>query len=245
MRRIVMSLAVVASFSVAAHAQTAEQIVARHVAARGGLAKFRALRSMKETGKLSGPGFESVIIVQMKFPHRFRMDLQSPQMAMTQGYDGATGWQRRGDSIEQLSGSSLANLEDQADMTGPLVDYKLKGSTIEYLGEESVGDAPCYKLRVTLKTTTVMTVYLDKNNYLEIFEQLEWTADGKPIVITETVGEYKQYGGLWFATNFVSGPKGQPQVNTLHIENVEVNPAIGDAVFVMPAQKPAAPQAKP
>ncbi len=59
-------------------------------------------------------------------------------------------------------------MEDQADFDGPLVDYKEKGNTVEYLGKEEMEGTKVHALKVTKKNGDVATLYLDADSFLEL-----------------------------------------------------------------------------
>src|SRR5262249_20391963 len=77
-----------------AAAQTADEIIAKNLAARGGADKIRSIKSLNITGRLTGPGMDAPIKVQLKRPNKFRMDLTvQAEKTITQAYDGNSGWQ--------------------------------------------------------------------------------------------------------------------------------------------------------
>ena len=56
----------------------------------------------------------------------------------------------------QLMGEDdLRDLTIDADIDGPLVDYKAKGNTVEYLGHDMVDGDDALRLKVTLKNGDV------------------------------------------------------------------------------------------
>ena len=59
-------------------------------------------------------------------------------------------------------------LMEEAEIDGPLVDWKAKGSTVEYLGTEDVDGTLAHKLKVVRKNGDVSFVYLDPDHFLEI-----------------------------------------------------------------------------
>ena len=82
-----------------------------------------------------------------------------------QAYDGTTGWQIQpfgGKKDPELMGEDdLRDLLLDADFDGPLVDYKEKGSTVEYLGHDVVDGDDALRLKVTLKNGDIIYDYLD------------------------------------------------------------------------------------
>jgi len=222
-------------------AQTADQIIARNIAARGGLAKVHAIHSMAVTGRLVGTDTDFPIVVRLKRPGSFRMDLTIKDKVFTQAYDGSTAWtiDPFGSNAEPraVSGDELKTVQDQADFDGALIDYKAKGHKVEFVGKESVGDKPCFKLKVTLNTGTLMYQYLDANSFLEIREEIIRTIDGKENTIEESVGDYRRVAGFLFPFSYDSNAKGSSDHHVLKIEKIETNTHIDDSVFNRPAGK--------
>src|SRR5581483_11539917 len=165
--------------------------------------------------RLTGPEMDAPIKVQLKRPVQYRMDLTVQGKTITEAFDGNVAWRVNPFTADagavQLTGSDLKNIQDQADFDGPLVDYKAKGHRIELLGKEDVQGTPCYKLKIILKTGNLMYQYLDAKTFLEIREELTHTMDGKAVTIEETVGGYKEVGGILFAHEYDSNTKGSTQ----------------------------------
>src|SRR5258708_7057954 len=74
--------------------QTAEEIVAKHIDARGGAAKFAAIRTMRVTGRIKfGDGEFGPITVLATAAGKFRMELNAGDVHVMQGFDGDKAWQ--------------------------------------------------------------------------------------------------------------------------------------------------------
>ena len=131
-------------------------------------------------------------------------------------------------------------LDNQADIDGPLVDYKAKGHQVELVGKEKVEGSDAWKLKVTLKNGDVQHIYLDADSYLEIRNESKRTIRGSETELENTIGDYKEVGGLLWPHSIQSGAKGRPEKQSFAFESIEVNPTIDDARFKMPA-----PAAKP
>src|SRR5262249_24452174 len=153
-----------------AAAQTADEIIAKNLAARGGADKIRSIKSLNITGRLTGPGMDAPIKVQLKRPNKFRMDLTvHAEKTITQAYDGNSGWQTNPFSekadVETITGGDSKNVQDQADIDGPLTDYKTKGNQVDLIGKETVNGKACYKLKIVLNTGHIMYQYLDVDTF--------------------------------------------------------------------------------
>jgi len=136
-----------------------------------------------------------------------------------------------------MAADEVRMAEEQADLDGPLVDYKAKGSTIELQGKEKVEGADAYKLKVTLRTGDVRTIYIDAEHFLQIKEEAKRTMRGTEVDTETIVGDYKRVGGMMFPHSIDAGQKGSPQRQKMVIEKIELNVPIDDARFKMPEIK--------
>jgi hypothetical protein len=221
-------------------AQTADELVAKNVATRGGAEKLRAIQTMRMTGTISFGDSSSPILVEARRPRQIREEFSDGGTAMVRAYDGTTGWvtQRKGTegNTEAMSGGEADNIREEAEnaIEGPLLDYAKKGSKAEVLGRDTWDGKPVYKLKITTRMGTTITQFLDAGSYLEIHEEIERTVNGKLILIVEDVGDYRDVAGAKFAHRFVSGTTANPHATSLQIDKMELNVPIYDSVFVMP-----------
>ena len=115
-------------------------------------------------------------------------------MTMVLAYDGKEGWTIQpfgGRKDPQLMGEDdLRDLQLDADIDGPLVDYKAKGNTVEYMGHDTVDGDDALRLKVTLKNGDVLYYDLDPDSYLEIRRESQEFIRGS---VKEQVTEYGSY----------------------------------------------------
>lgn len=240
MLRILSGLALGATLTGAPTMPSVDELVARNLEARGGLAKLKAVNSMRLTGKMTiGPGMEAPTTLEMKRPSKMRLDLTFQGLTATQAYDGQGGWQimpfQGNPDPEPLAAEDLIDAAEQADMDGPLAEYQAKGNMIELLDKEPVDGKQAYKLKVTLKNGNVQSVYLDASSYLEIKGESRRTVQGVEIETEQRIGDYRNVDGLLIPHSFENGAKGRPERQQITIEKVELNVALDDARFAMPA----------
>jgi outer membrane lipoprotein-sorting protein len=242
--RILTALTALATLAPAASAQTVDDIIAKHVAARGGLEKLKAVKTMRMTGTMAvGPGIEAPFTLETKRPNLMRVEFTLQGQTGVQAFDGKTAWMvmpfMGKKDPEAMPAEETKTIEEQADFDGPLVDYAAKGHTVELVGKETVEGAEAYKLKVTLKNGDVRYIYIDTEYHLEIRAEGTRTMRGTPIDFESSTGDYKEVDGMMFPHAIESGAKGMPQRQKMTIAKIELNPAIDDARFAMPA--PAAP----
>lgn len=229
--------------SAPAAAETLDQLVARNVAARGGDARLRAVKSMRMTGRavLGGEGFsiDAAWGMVQKRPGMLRTELTFQGLTQVNAYDAREGWSmtpfggRR--EPERASDEVVRGLAQQADYDGPLVDWRTKGHRIEHLGTEDVDGTPAHKLRVTRKDGDVQYIYLDPDSALEIrITTVRKVRGGEEISETD-YGGYQQVGGVWLPFSIESGAKNRPKGFRVAIERVELDVPLDDALFRFPA----------
>jgi outer membrane lipoprotein-sorting protein len=235
----------------AIHAQTADEIIAKNIQARGGKDKLKAVQSERVTGKVvMGQGMEAPFTRELVRPNKMRMEFTIQGMTGVQAYDGKSGWSvmpfMGKKDPEAMSADDLKQVADDADMDGPLVDYKDKGNQVELVGKADVEGTPAYKLKVTKKNGDVVNLYLDADSYLEIKAEGKTKVRGQEIEGETTFGDYKTVEGLTFPFSMEQKAKGMPGGMTISVTKVEINPKLEDSRFAMPAaekkESPAPPK---
>jgi len=251
LKRLAFGLMAAAVLALPAAAQTVDEIIAKNIAARGGEAKLKAVNVIRMTGKIEvGPGIVAPTIVTIKRPEMVRMEFTVQGMTGIQAYDGKSGWsvmpfQGKKDP-EPMAADDVKDLEDQADMDGPLVDYKAKGNTVEYLGKEKLEGSDAYKIRVTKKNGRIETSYIDADSGLEVKTIVKTKVRGNDADVEVLYTDFRDVQGLIMPFSIDSGVVGTPQRQKITFEKVEINPDVKEDQFHMPAAAPApAPVAKP
>lgn len=224
----------------AASAQTAEELVAKNLQARGGVDKIKAVNTLKMTGKAYF-GINVEISQEQKRPNMLRQNFTVQGMTQIQSYDGSVGWQispfqgRR--DPELLGEDDMRDLVEDSDIDGPLVDYQAKGNKVEYLGHDQVDGDDVYKLKVTLKNGDIVYYFLDPDTYLEIKTERQQFIRGSVRDNEVLLGSYKQVGGVYYPFSIESGQKGAGDKARFTFDTIEVNVPIEDSYFKMPAAK--------
>jgi outer membrane lipoprotein-sorting protein len=245
-----VGLAVVASMVVvlapAAKAQTVDEIIARNTKARGGLEKLKKVKSVKLTANLAmGPGMEAPGVLIQKRPGLARLEFTIQGLTTVQAYDGKKAWQimpfMGKKDPELMSGDEAKEVEEMADIDGPLADYKSKGHKVELLGKEKIEGTDAYKLKARLKNGDVQTIYIDAHSFLEIKDETKRMVGGREQVFESSIGDYKEVDGIIFPFAIESGIKGSPQRQKIIFQKIELNVPVDDSIFKMPAAAPPVP----
>ena len=233
------------AFLVAASAQamTADELVAKNVAARGGMDSLHAIKSMRLSGKLIVGGFGAEIdAVQLyKRPGAYRFEGTLQGMTMVQSYDGKEAWrispfQGRKDP-ERTSADDAKGLAEQADFDGGWIDAAAKGNRLDYLGSEDVDGTEAHKLKVTLKNGDVEYVYFDPDAFLVIRTLQQRTVRGVEQRQETDYSDYEKVNGTYVAFSTSSGNADDTQRSKFTVEKAEANAALDDSTFAFPAGK--------
>ena len=248
---LILMLGLTFLFIAEASAQTVDEIIKKSIDAQGGVEKLKAVKSLKITGKIIQQGIEIPLIIQQKRPAMVRIEATFQGKSQIGAYDGETGWKTnpfQGSSDpEKISGDELKELQEQADMDGPLVDYKAKGHTVELVGKEDMEGTPVYKLKLTLKSGDVRNLFIDVQSYLTLKVNLKTKTPGGEIEADQYVGNYKPVNGIMTAFAIETKVGGQT-VSQIAFDKVEMDVPIDDSVFKMPvkpAEKPKTEEKKP
>jgi hypothetical protein len=239
---LLLSAAVVApeGFAHDKNATTAEELVSKNIEAKGGADALHALQSLKLSGKmLVQQGQIQLAYVQTKKrPGEVRTDATIQGMTIVEAYDGKEGWkvsplQGRKDP-EKMSADDLKPLMEDAEIDGPLVDWKTKGSTVEYLGTEDVDGTLAHKLKVVRKNGDVSFIYLDPDHFLEIRILTQRIKHGAQEEVETDLGDYEKIGGVFVPTSIESGRKGDPDKQKIVIDKAEANVPVDESIFHFP-----------
>jgi hypothetical protein len=246
------SVALTASLSalaiVPAHAQTVDEIVAKHIQARGGYEKLKAINTLKITRTVATPFTSVQLVIYKKRPNlvRFEQTPKGQTTAIPRAVNTAQAWDVvQGKVVMRPEALALEGRETDGDFDGLLVDWKEKGHTVALEGKEKVGTGDAYKLKVTTRSGVVRDVYLDAATYLESqivgkvrLPQIDPNTKEHRFNDTALVfGDYREVNGVKFPFAVDEERTGGPitQSFATFTDKIEVNVPIEDALFAPPA----------
>jgi hypothetical protein len=219
--------------------QTVDEVVARHVAARGGREALAAVRTLRMTGRATaGSGRQAIVRREIARPGCIRTEFVFQGTTGVYAWDGAAGWR-----VSPLDGSlapeplpaeDAAVAAEQAEIDGPLVDWKAKGHRVELVGTEALPGGPAHRLKVTLRSGTVRQVWVDAATGLVVRTASTRKVRGREVVLETVFGDYRDTAGVTFARSIETGVQGRPRRLHIVVESVEVNPTLDDTRFRMP-----------
>lgn len=197
-------------------AQTAEEIIAKNVAARGGAEKFLAIRSMLvttfEESNWGGTGSSILRIARpdrMRFDYTWKATRNASVISIVTAFDGKVGWwadQHKGvQEPNTVSNDQLKLLQEQAEhqFAKSYGELQASGNTIELIGREAVEGKPCYKIRFKSTGGQIRFVYYDAESYLVVrTDDIVSMKDKKERHLTTSIGDYRSIDGILFPHAF-------------------------------------------
>ena len=239
-RSLVLALAGVVCLAVSGRTApqnpTLEEIVAKNIAARGGIEQIQAVNTIKQTARLISPtmpGGEGTTTIYLKRPNKMRQEISVAGQRITNGYDGKTPWM-----VNPLAGSNrpITLSGPQADMIREqvvfdplLVDYRGRWQLVDYVGRETSDGRVLHHLRMTSPSRQVSHLYLDGTTWLEarLVTEVERTK------MEVTWDDYRDVKGLKFAFLQRQIVNGVVQ-GEMRFETIETNVPISDGAFSIP-----------
>jgi hypothetical protein len=223
-------------------ALSAEQIVDRNIAARGGLAAWRAVKTMTITGELDAggkPNHALPFVLKEKRSRKTRLEVVFKDQTSLQIYDGTQGWKVRPflnrNEVETYTPAEAKSAAAEQDLDGPLVDYAAKGTQIALMGTDPVDGHPAYKLRLTLKNGEKRNLWIDAGSFLELKMDGEpRKLDGKLHNVAVYFRDYKTEHGLTMPRVQETAVDGVKETYKMTISRVAVGEPMDDSLFQKP-----------
>lgn len=231
-----------------APAQTVDELVSRHVAARGGYEKLKAVQTIRITRTVATQFSKVKVVVYKKRPNLFRAEQTAAGQPMVpRGINADAAWDTiQGKLVQRPAAAAVEIREIDGDFDGLLVDWKEKGHSVTLEGREPLAGGDAYKLKVTTKSGAVRYVYLDATTYLERRQTgTILLPNNRREKTTLDFSNYKPIDGIQFAFNIDEDRSGSviTQSFATYTDEIELNVPIDDALFATPAGP--APAARP
>ncbi len=231
MKKFLLSIiAVTAMTFVFAQEQTADQIVSKYVDAIGGTEAWNKVNSIVMTGSMKVQGTDIGLVSTVLNKKGMKQEITVNGMTGYQVLTPTAGWNFmpfNGQKVpEPVTADDLKEQQEELDVQGNLVGYKDKGHTIELLGTDDVDGVNAFKLKETLKSGKVETIYIDPANYYVIRVVAKQKANGQEQEVTTDLSNYQKLPEGIVVPMSVKLPFGE-----MNITKVEVNKDVDEKIF--------------
>lgn len=233
MKKVLLPLMLIFS-AVTAMAQSADEIIDKHIAAIGGKEKWLKVKSVQMEGTVNVMGREVGVKVTNVHNIGSRQDISVAGMTGYAIVTPTNGWQfmpfQGQTKPEPLPADAVKASLDDLDLQGNFIDYKAKGHTVEYLGTEDIEGTECHKLKVTRKNSGDQTVFIDAETFYVIRTSTKINMNGQEIETKTDMSDYRDVNGIKLAFS-VTQPFG-----TVVMTSVKVNESVDEKIFADPTK---------
>jgi hypothetical protein len=197
---------------------TGREIVARHVAAIGGEAAYRAITSVRALGRLEIPAQKIAGEVELLSarPSRLLYRVTVPGLGRIEtGYNGTIGWSLNPIAgPELLTGRQLSEAADDAWFDGTLHPPE-QVRDVTTLAREVFDGRPAWKVKVTFRSGNEQIEYFDIGSGLQIGSESERATPQGLVPTVNILRDYRKLGPVLQATTFVQRALGFEQILTI------------------------------
>ncbi|MFN7118387.1 MAG: outer membrane lipoprotein-sorting protein [Saprospiraceae bacterium] len=230
-------LLVVLVCTIAAQAQTVDEIITKSLENTGGVEKWKALKSTKMEGTMAMQGFEFPGTVYAKAPKKQRVEVNVQGKNIVQAYDGTTPWWINpfaGSEDPQKMPDEMSEQMVNDEFESEFIDYKTKGHQVALEGKQTVEGTETFKVKLTKKNGDVEYYYFDTENYVPIMIQTVVKTGPAKGQLTETyLSDYQEVDGLVFPFFMETKMAGQ-SIQKMTIKSIKTNETYEDTLFAFP-----------
>ncbi len=201
---------------------TAEEVLDRYIEAVGGRKKLEAVEAvrMKAEATVQSVNIQMDNIITQD--NRIRSEQNTPMGNMVQVFDGKKGYMVTPQGKQELTGTQLDMLKEQALLFAPLY-YQDPGFKTTLTGTQDVDGSPAYVVKVTFPSGNKKTEYYDQKTGLLVKEE---SAQG-----TVYLHDYSKQDGFQYPKTMVAEtPMGNLEFK---VTDYEINPDLEDDAFVV------------
>ncbi|HXB12310.1 MAG TPA: hypothetical protein VNZ45_10010, partial [Bacteroidia bacterium] len=211
-------------------AQSADDVVNKCLDALGGKEKLSSINNIYEEGSTDANGTTIHIKIWIINKKESRGQNEFNGMTTYTIITNDSGWSfnpRRGQKqAEPLTHDVVRRAQFGLDIQSPLLNYKDKGYTINFLGkDDEVDGSDTYKLELKVSDSLIVTYYIDPDSYFIMRIKTKTIANGRTTTRSNDYSDYqKNAEGYTFPMEIGSG-RGQTKYTLIKV-NTDIDPSL-------------------
>ena len=215
--------------AISASAQTADEIVNKHITAMGGAEKLASLKTVKMEGNMSTQGIDIPLTITKSHLLGMRLDMEIMGTSNYQLANATKGWVfmpvMQQTEPQEMDADQHKTILSQFDVQGSLYNYKEKGYTVEYIATEKLDGKDAYKLKLVKNGNNVF-YFIDAVSGFVVKTASKMSAQGQEMDVETSFTDYKKNAdGYWFAhTNLTTQ-------GTINFDKVSTNIPVDEKIF--------------
>jgi len=216
-------------------AQELDEIIAKHIEARGGAEKWAAIDNMKITGRFTAFSVEEDWMAIKTKEGKYYSELYLGKYAVIEAFDGEHGWTI--DPWQEITYPRLLNATEEnvfhqkSELMTPFFRYKEKGLQAEFLGKEDLDGVEVFAIQLTRPNGKFEIWYIDATSYLEYKSVSIWTDFSYPSEAESYFEDFREVDGL--VIPFYVEKSFSQRNRVLMIENIDLNIPVDEELFKM------------
>ncbi|MBK6353533.1 MAG: hypothetical protein IPF46_09030 [Saprospiraceae bacterium] len=211
-------------------AQTADEIVQKHLSALGGVEKLKSIKSVVMEGKITAPNMEIAVNMTTMHNKAWRMDIELMSMKGWMILRPDSGWvfmPFQGQTTpDAMTPDAIKEQLDQLDLESTLCNFKEKGHSVEYLGMDDVEGTECFKLKTITKSGKTTYQFIDPTTYYIVRTISKQKAGGKEFDVQADYSNYKPVDGGYIFPHTVASQNGP-----VDFQKITVNGNVDESIF--------------
>ncbi len=213
-------------------AQTADEIIQKHIDAIGGTDNWNKITSMKKVGTMTMQGMDlgyTEIIVNAKL---YRTDFSVMGMNNYMILTPKEGWAyipaQGMDKVTPVPAEQLKGAEEKMTTKLFMLADKSGIDKSEYVGRDTITNIPCFKVKITGKDGIVQTDYFDAATYYMVRTEMTMKVQDAEQEVAMSFSDFKKQPEGIVIPMTMTSPLG---VGDLTIKSVEINKPIADEAY--------------
>lgn len=221
---------------------SAEEVVERNLAARGGLEAWRKIQTMVWIGHLDGshapvPGTQFEL--DQKRPNKTRLEIHALGDRSLRAFDGLHGFKMRPSrgrpELEPYTPQELKAAQAAHGIDGPLIDHQARGGSVTLQGLDDIQGHRAFHLKVHLAKGGEEEVWVDAKTFLDLrFDRMVDGPGGGQRRVSTTYGDYRAVDGVEIPFLVATGGGQGAPPDKMQLDRVMLNVPLEDAAFASP-----------